>query len=368
MQAQKWLAIIYYDGLGVPINYPEALIWFKEAAEQGDATSQYFLGIMYNRGQGLLSSNFIEAANWYKKAAEQGIADAQYNLAVMYDEGKGVQQNYTDSFNLYKQSANLGNVYAQYNLGCKYYKGQGVSLDYGEAYKWFMKAANQGYSDAFHNLGVMNYEGQGVPQNFKEAFKWYEKAANQGDANSQYGLGTMYLKGHGVPQNNIKAYMWLCLAAAKGHKSAIEVRNKIAEIMTPVQIEEAQKLAYDISQNIPIKKQVNSEAITIGENTLIPDKNPRSISPKNDTKQSSVNWILWKKTTFFAGSGSQVGSSVSWDILGVDSNREQCENRNKMAQDYFKNKGKEYFPDGTWGQTFHDFYCLPETVDPRDKK
>jgi len=73
-------------------EYAEAVKWYRLAAEQGYATAQYNLGVMYANGEGV-PENDAEAVKWYRLAAEQGDAKAQYNLALMYDEGEGVIQN-----------------------------------------------------------------------------------------------------------------------------------------------------------------------------------------------------------------------------------------------------------------------------------
>jgi hypothetical protein len=39
--------------------------------------------------------------------------------------------------------------------------------------------------------------------------------------------------------------MWLNLAAARGHRNAAKVRNAIADLITPEQIAESQKLARE---------------------------------------------------------------------------------------------------------------------------
>ncbi len=47
--------------------------------------------------------DYAEAVKWYRKAAEQGHATAQYNLGVMYGNGRGVTQDYVHAhmwFNL----------------------------------------------------------------------------------------------------------------------------------------------------------------------------------------------------------------------------------------------------------------------------
>ena len=60
----------------------------RQAAEQGDATAQFNLAVMYAKGEGVPQDD-PEAVRWYRLAAEQGQADAQYGLGV-YATGRGV--------------------------------------------------------------------------------------------------------------------------------------------------------------------------------------------------------------------------------------------------------------------------------------
>ncbi|MDD1628712.1 MAG: sel1 repeat family protein, partial [Methylococcaceae bacterium] len=64
----------------------EQLIRIK--AEQGDATAQYNLGVMYANGKGMTQDD-KQAAFWFRKSADQGYAEAQLILGVMYNEGQG---------------------------------------------------------------------------------------------------------------------------------------------------------------------------------------------------------------------------------------------------------------------------------------
>ena len=61
--------------MGVPQDDAEAVKWYSKAAEQGDATAQYNLGLMYNSGKGVPRDD-AEALNWWRKAAGQGLAAA----------------------------------------------------------------------------------------------------------------------------------------------------------------------------------------------------------------------------------------------------------------------------------------------------
>lgn len=62
-------------------DYSEAIKWFKKAAEQGNVSAQYMLGICYKNGFG----EYGEAMKWFRTAAEKGNAEAQYELGYCYE-------------------------------------------------------------------------------------------------------------------------------------------------------------------------------------------------------------------------------------------------------------------------------------------
>jgi uncharacterized protein len=47
--AQTSLAIAYFNGEGIPQDDAQAMLWFRKAAEQGDAAAQFNLGAIYER-------------------------------------------------------------------------------------------------------------------------------------------------------------------------------------------------------------------------------------------------------------------------------------------------------------------------------
>ena len=73
-------------------DYSTALQEWKPLADQGDASAQTNLGVMYKFGQGVLQ-DYAEAVRWYRLAADQGDARAQLSLGVMYANGWGVLQD-----------------------------------------------------------------------------------------------------------------------------------------------------------------------------------------------------------------------------------------------------------------------------------
>ena len=130
------------------------IIELRTLAEQGDASAQFELALMYDDDESV-ELNDRKAVKWYQKAANQGHAGAQNILGVMYNNGEGVHQDYTKAVEWYQKAANQDNVWAQFNLGTMYEDGKGVHQDYTKAVEWYQKAANQGDEIAQYNLGVM---------------------------------------------------------------------------------------------------------------------------------------------------------------------------------------------------------------------
>ena len=64
-------------------QYDDAVYWFREAADQGDASAQYYLAVMYENGLGIERS-VKQAVAWHRKAADQGIARSLNALVWTY--------------------------------------------------------------------------------------------------------------------------------------------------------------------------------------------------------------------------------------------------------------------------------------------
>ena len=110
--------------------------------------------------------------------ADQGDASAQYHLGVMYDDGHGVPQDYNKAIKWYGKAADQGNDSAQCNLGSMYVKGHGVPQDYNKASMWYEMAAGKGNAKAMFNIGEMYASGNGVPQDYVLAYMWFTLAAS----------------------------------------------------------------------------------------------------------------------------------------------------------------------------------------------
>ena len=128
-------------------DYATAIKEWKPLAEQGDAAAQFNVGVMHERGKGVLKDN-SEAAKWYELSAEQGNAHAQYNLGLMYTKGDGVSHDVTEALKWYRLSVEQGNAYAQKSLGAMYLMGFGVLQDNLKAHMWYNISSANGHEDA----------------------------------------------------------------------------------------------------------------------------------------------------------------------------------------------------------------------------
>lgn len=196
-------------------DYPTAFRIWSGLADQGDATAQVWLGLMYARGHGVPRDD-AEAVRWYRKAAEQGFAWGQTNLGYMYTQGRGIAKDDAEAVQWFLKAAGQDFAMAQDNLGVMYRDGHGVTQNPAMAVDWFRKSAEHGYAQGQNHLGLMYRAGRGIAKDDAQAVEWFRKAAEQGDALGQLNLGVMYRAGRGIAKDDAEAERWLRRAAAQG--------------------------------------------------------------------------------------------------------------------------------------------------------
>lgn len=197
--AQPWLQMAAKQGLGIAID--------DLAADYGDTNR-------YVRRSGYFQNQIFVWAN-------QNIPMAQSILSGMYESGHGgVVKNGEESMKWLIKAAEMGSCVAQICLGGEYFKGEKVQRDPSNGVKWWRKAAEQGNEGIQALIGLMYENGLNVDKDLAEAAKWYRSAAAQGNTSSQVSLGQMYAEGRGVSKNEEEAVRLFNLAAAKGDSSA----------------------------------------------------------------------------------------------------------------------------------------------------
>jgi TPR repeat protein len=197
-QANGNIGRLYFLGQGVPVDYGEALRWSQQAAAQDNPRGEATIGILYEYGRGV-AQDYGKAMRWLRRAADQGNADAQLDIGVLYECGRGVAQDYGEAILWYRKAADQGNADAQVRIGVLYEQGRGgLTKDDREAARLYKRAADQGNALAQANLGVFYEQGRGgLTKDDHEAASLYKLAADQGNALAQTNLGIFYEKGRG---------------------------------------------------------------------------------------------------------------------------------------------------------------------------
>jgi len=92
-------------------DYAAALRELRPLAEQGDPGAQFYLGLLYENGDGV-PRDFVKARQWYEKAAAQGEAKAQFYLGMQSAYGEGGPMDLVQAHMWYSLAAGNGNAHA----------------------------------------------------------------------------------------------------------------------------------------------------------------------------------------------------------------------------------------------------------------
>ncbi|MDP6404958.1 MAG: tetratricopeptide repeat protein [Alphaproteobacteria bacterium] len=120
---------------------------YRQAAEQGHAPAQNNLATMYEQGLGLPRDD-AQAVVWFRRAAEAGFAPAQHSLAMMLREGRGAERDAGQAARWLRRAAAGGHHAAFVDLGALYWAGEGVAKDPVEALACWTVAGEAGAAAA----------------------------------------------------------------------------------------------------------------------------------------------------------------------------------------------------------------------------
>ena len=202
-------------------NYPAALLACTREANAGNQQAQRNLAVIYDQGLGV-NKDPAQAAIWFRKAAETGNKDATFQLASMYEQGRGVPQDQKQALDWYRKAALLGDADSQVRLGRAYLEGKVIDKDENEASAWFQKAADQGNLYALNRLGAMYIDGKGVHKDESRGVTLFQTAAAKGDAQGQFNLAAMYAKGRGIAKSDSAANDLYVKSAKQGYADALK--------------------------------------------------------------------------------------------------------------------------------------------------
>lgn len=186
---------------------------------------------------------------------EKEVADAGYTLSTMYYNGDCVDKNLTKARDLLEYSANNHYIPAERLIGEAYWNCISCDMkgiferNIRKSIKWFEAAAKEGDIESANNLSEIYLKGDGVDKNLIKAFEWRYKSSlftksSNFDPVYLYKLAPFYEKGIGTDKDLVQAYKYYTLSGNAG----AEGKHRVAEQMTPEQIQKGQRLANEWMQ------------------------------------------------------------------------------------------------------------------------
>lgn len=220
-RTQYALGKIYRDGQGVEKDVQKAVELFTLAAMQGNSFAAFALGKMYLSDDPTLSRNVAAALKWITNAAEHGNQFAQYYLGKLLLKGTDdISQDTNSALRWLLASVEQGNVHAEYALAMAYLKGESVPKDSLKAMELLKRASSREHQFAQYQLGKLLLQGEDVPKDVVAAVHWLTASAMHGNQYAQYALGKLYLLGKGVEKDKDRAAKWFQMAANQGNEYA----------------------------------------------------------------------------------------------------------------------------------------------------
>lgn len=122
-------------------------ISLEQAARDGDADSQFQLGVQYLYGTDV-PKDPSKAAEWFRLAADQGYVPAIRELGILIASGEGVDPDPEEGARLIGRAADELDPSAMYHLGLMFENGIGLPVDRQKAVRLLAYAAMMGFPGA----------------------------------------------------------------------------------------------------------------------------------------------------------------------------------------------------------------------------
>ena len=172
--------------------YEKALQGFIQIEPKAKKIKPYLLyqiGMMYFKGLGTPIDN-RKASEYLEKSAELGNQYAKRLLALEYISGKNFEKNIERGIPLLTECADSGDVFACYKLGNLYLKGEIITQDLDKAEKYLLSAEDNEFTQ--YALGKLYLQKE--KYDIEKAVFYYEKSSDK-NMWSSYQLGRLYFFG-----------------------------------------------------------------------------------------------------------------------------------------------------------------------------
>ena len=155
--------------------------YLVQSADQGEAESQFVLGLAHRDGwDGTIKTGSI-AAKWCELAYELGDQRPALVLGLLQKAGDRITKDAPKAIKLLNLAAAQGDNYARVILGDMLLEGDGVAADWGSGTELIKESAIAGFAPAQFRLGLIYLVGdKTTPRNDVESLAWFIVAAAAG--------------------------------------------------------------------------------------------------------------------------------------------------------------------------------------------
>ncbi len=227
--------------------------------------------------------DFRKAHKRFKDAAEDGDILASWWLGRMYQLGQGVDQDHAMAFQHFRTAAAAfdateprGTLYnakldSLVHVG-RYYRSGIESIGQPpqpkRAFYVFRKAAQYAHPGAQFNIGDMMFTGVGAQQNRKRGVRWIMLAARKHYAPALAKLGDIYLNSPRAENRVSQAFMWYTLATTAARpEEHPEIFNRYDSLSNEVadrDRELGREMALSWSERYPAPFRSKTEPVPVG--------------------------------------------------------------------------------------------------------
>lgn len=170
---------------------------------------------LFNEGMKMIDVDTTKAFEYFSKSAEAGNADAMYYLGLIYETGDGAEMNVNKALEWFEKARAAGNDLAASNIGELYYNGHvdGLAPDIDRAFPYLLRAAHDDIIDSMFPLsGTYLFGTDKIPINYRLAAYWALKGLESGHTKCWYLIAIMYENGMFLEKN--LAYAKYCYKQA----------------------------------------------------------------------------------------------------------------------------------------------------------
>ncbi|MCL6229201.1 tetratricopeptide repeat protein [Bartonella bilalgolemii] len=263
--AQTLIGRMYMEGHVGPVDGKQAVLWFKNAANQGDPQAQLRYGLMLFEGT-FIEKNISLAEEFIRKAMNSGVREAYFYSGQIHlykamheqeESGKdGVEEvdvknkeneSIEQALIWFLKGASLGDPEAAFAAAKVLSVGTlTMPKNDGNARRLLEAAAQNKHLMAQVILAQWLLQGRGGESDFQRAFDLFLDNAYKNIVVAQVSLARLYRDGVGTSEDPITAAAWYLIA--KSQKAEISDLETMIEGMDETQLQramqKAKKLVY----------------------------------------------------------------------------------------------------------------------------